>query len=91
MHCFHQQVEKWISALLFSVETQETIGYGHRAIEANCVRGCHNSPAADTCWATFRGVHAGFNINKSIKASESAKTVMFSKSAVISLGMEKCV
>jgi potassium inwardly-rectifying channel subfamily J len=71
------------TALLFSVETQHTIGYGSRAIETNC-------PLAvivlmlQSCYGVIvQSLMTGLIFAKLSRPKRRAQTMMFSKFAVI--------
>lgn len=71
------------SALLFSVETQHTIGYGTRAIETNCVFGVIIL-MLQSCYGIFvQSLMTGLIFAKLSRPKRRALTMLFSKLAVI--------
>ena len=71
------------SALLFSVETQHTIGYGVRAMTANCPEAVLLLMVQSLFGVIVQCVMAGFVLAKLARPKYRAETIMFSKNAVI--------
>lgn len=65
------------------METQETIGYGHRAIEANCIEAVIILQLQTIVGLLLEAFMLGLTFAKLSRPRERAKTVMFSKNAVI--------
>ena len=71
------------TALLFSIETQHTIGYGARMVESKCLE---NIPLLmmQSCIGVFiQALLAGLIFAKLSRPKKRSNTIMFSKNAVI--------
>jgi potassium inwardly-rectifying channel subfamily J len=76
-------VSDFPTALLFSVETQHTIGYGSRAIETNCPLTVIVLMLQSCYGVIVPSLMAGLIFAKLSRPKRRAQTMMFSKSAVI--------
>ena len=76
-------VYDFTTSLLFSIETQHTIGYGARMVEAQCII---NVPflMAQSCLGVFiQSLLTGLIFAKLSRPKKRSNTLMFSRSAVI--------
>ena len=78
-----KQVENWTSAFLFSVETQETIGYGKKAITTSCPEAVILLQLQSLVGLLIDAFMLGLTFAKLSRPRERMKTVMFSEYAVI--------
>lgn len=76
-------VDSFYTALLFSIETQHTIGYGTRAITDACPVGLILLMLQSTVGVLIQCISAGIVFAKLARPKLRANTVMFSKNAVI--------
>lgn len=76
-------VHDWTTAFLFSIETQQTIGYGTRAITVNCPEGTIIIQIQSLVGLILDAFMLGLTFTKLSQPRERMKTVMFSDYAVI--------
>lgn len=84
MPCVYQ-VHSFTAAFLFSMETQATIGYGFRGMSENCMVAIVVVTAQDVLSCFIDTAIIGVVIAKMACARKRARTVGFSKCAVINL------
>lgn len=82
--CIHE-VYGFISCCLFSIETQHTVGYGIRATTEECPEAIFLNAVQCNVGTILQGIMSGIIFTKLTLPNRRAKTVMFSKNAVISL------
>ncbi|XP_040278202.1 G protein-activated inward rectifier potassium channel 4-like [Bufo bufo] len=80
--CF-QNVDSFTSALLFSVETQRTIGYGFRMVTANCQEGVYLIMAQSIVGSMIDALMVGCMFVKISRPKKRAQTLIFSQNCVI--------
>uniref|UniRef100_H3AKZ6 G protein-activated inward rectifier potassium channel 3 n=2 Tax=Latimeria chalumnae TaxID=7897 RepID=H3AKZ6_LATCH len=80
--CF-QNVENFLSALLFSVETQRTIGYGTRMVTSSCPEGVYLIMAQSIVGSMIDAMMVGCMFVKISRPKKRAQTLLFSENAVI--------
>uniref|UniRef100_A0A8C5QTH4 G protein-activated inward rectifier potassium channel 3 n=1 Tax=Leptobrachium leishanense TaxID=445787 RepID=A0A8C5QTH4_9ANUR len=80
--CF-QNVDSFISALLFSVETQRTIGYGSRMVTANCQEGVYLVMAQSIVGSMIDALMVGCMFVKISRPKKRAQTLIFSQNCVV--------
>ncbi|XP_030015648.1 G protein-activated inward rectifier potassium channel 3-like [Sphaeramia orbicularis] len=95
----HLEDEKWtpcvnnvngfISAFLFSIETETTIGYGHRVITDQCPVGTMLLLLQAILGSMVNAFMVGCMFVKISQPNKRAETLVFSKTAVISLRDDK--
>lgn len=78
-----KQVDNWTSAFLFSVETQETIGYGQQAITTNCPEAVILLQLQSLVGLLIDAFMLGLTFAKLSRPRPRMRTVMFSDYAVI--------
>ena len=78
-------VYDFTTALLFSLETQHTIGYGVRAMTPNCPQAVFLMMFQSICGVIIQCVVAGMVLAKLARPKHRAETIMFSKHAVITM------
>ena len=78
-----QQVSSFTAAYLFSVETQETIGYGQKAITTKCPEAVILLQLQSLVGLIIDAFMLGLTFAKLSRPRERGKTVMFSEYAVI--------
>lgn len=71
------------SALLFSIETQHTIGYGVRAVTTNCPEAVTLLMTQSIFGVVIQCVMAGVVLAKLARPKRRGETIMFSRHAVI--------
>ncbi len=71
------------TALLFSIETQHTIGYGTRAVTAQCESGLILIMVQSIIGVIIQCVMAGVVFAKLARPKRRSETIIFSKNAVI--------
>lgn len=71
------------SALLFSIETQHTIGYGHRHTTPNCPEAVVVMMVQSVFGVIIQALMTGLVFAKLQRPKKRAQTLMFSKHAVI--------
>ncbi|KAI4877923.1 hypothetical protein NFI96_017416 [Prochilodus magdalenae] len=81
--CF-ENVDSFLSALLLSVESQRTIGYGSRMVTANCVEGAILIMAQSIIGSIIDALMVGCMFVKISRPQKRAQTLIFSKHCVIS-------
>ncbi|XP_067085097.1 G protein-activated inward rectifier potassium channel 3-like [Osmerus mordax] len=86
--CF-QNVDSFLSALLLSVESQRTIGYGSRMVTANCMEGVVLLMAQSILGSIIDALMVGCMFVKISRPQKRAQTLIFSKHCVISERDEK--
>eukprot|EP00063_Salmo_salar_P017984 XP_013992819.1 PREDICTED: G protein-activated inward rectifier potassium channel 4-like isoform X2 [Salmo salar] len=86
--CF-ENVDSFISALLLSVESQRTIGYGSRLVTANCMEGVVLLMAQSIIGSIIDALMVGCMFVKISRPQKRAQTLIFSKHCVISERDEK--
>ncbi|XP_074647428.1 G protein-activated inward rectifier potassium channel 3-like isoform X2 [Tubulanus polymorphus] len=77
------QVHDFTSALLFSIETQHTIGYGSRHTTENCPEAVLVMMMQSCCGVIIQALMTGLVFAKLSRPKKRAETLMFSKNAVI--------
>nr|DBA15745.1 TPA: hypothetical protein GDO54_003213 [Pyxicephalus adspersus] len=80
--CF-QNVDSFISALLFSVETQRTIGYGSRMVTDNCHEGVYLVMAQSIVGSMIDALMVGCMFVKISRPKKRAQTLIFSQNCVV--------
>ncbi|XP_008112570.1 G protein-activated inward rectifier potassium channel 4 isoform X1 [Anolis carolinensis] len=95
----HAEDEDWIpcvdnlsgfvSAFLFSIETETTIGYGHRVITEKCPEGIILLLVQAILGSIVNAFMVGCMFVKISQPKKRAETLMFSNNAVISIRDEK--
>lgn len=73
----------FITALLFSIETQQTIGYGFRGIEAHCPLSAFLLMLQSCTGVFIQSLTAGIIFAKLSQPKRRAHTLLFSRKAVI--------
>ncbi|KAL0994513.1 hypothetical protein UPYG_G00123230 [Umbra pygmaea] len=86
--CF-ENVDSFISALLLSVESQRTIGYGSRLVTANCMEGVVLLMAQSIIGSIIDALMVGCMFVKISRPQKRAQTLIFTKHCVISERDEK--
>ncbi|NXL48295.1 KCNJ5 protein, partial [Podilymbus podiceps] len=84
-----ENVDDFISALLFSVESQRTIGYGSRMVTANCAEGVILLMAQSIVGSMIDALMVGCMFVKISRPKKRAQTLIFSKNCVVSHRDEK--
>uniref|UniRef100_A0A8C8RZQ1 G protein-activated inward rectifier potassium channel 1 n=1 Tax=Pelusios castaneus TaxID=367368 RepID=A0A8C8RZQ1_9SAUR len=84
-----ENVDNFISALLFSVESQRTIGYGSRIVTANCTEGVILLMAQSIVGSMIDALMVGCMFVKISRPKKRAQTLIFSKKCVVSHRDEK--
>ncbi|XP_062995070.1 G protein-activated inward rectifier potassium channel 4-like [Elgaria multicarinata webbii] len=79
-----ENIDNFISALLFSVESQRTIGYGSRIVTANCSEGVILLMAQSIIGSMIDALMVGCMFVKISRPKKRAQTLIFSKKCVIS-------
>ncbi|XP_063211634.1 G protein-activated inward rectifier potassium channel 3-like isoform X2 [Chroicocephalus ridibundus] len=79
-----QNVDGFVSALLFSVESQRTIGYGARMVTADCAEGVILLMAQSIVGSMIDALMVGCMFVKISRPKKRAQTLIFSKNCVIS-------
>ncbi|XP_063797835.1 G protein-activated inward rectifier potassium channel 4-like [Pseudophryne corroboree] len=82
-------VDTFLSALLFSVETQRTIGYGHRMVTPYCPEGIILIMAQSIIGSVIDALMVGCMFVKISRPKKRAQTLIFSKKCVVSHRDEK--
>ena len=77
------QVHNWVSAFLFSLETQHTIGYGVRAITEECPEAVLLLMAQSILGVLSQCIVTGIVFSKLARPRGRSRTIMFSRNAVI--------
>lgn len=78
-----QGVYDFTTALLFSIETQQTIGYGTRATTAECATGVWLSMTQSLVGVLIQCIMSGLTFAKLARPKKRSYTINFSKCAVI--------
>ncbi|XP_056140217.1 G protein-activated inward rectifier potassium channel 3-like [Lampris incognitus] len=86
--CF-DNVDSFLSALLLSVESQRTIGYGSRMVTANCPEGVMLLMAQSILGSIIDALMVGCMFVKISRPQKRAQTLIFGKHCVISERDEK--
>ncbi|KAG5843810.1 hypothetical protein ANANG_G00154850 [Anguilla anguilla] len=81
--CF-ENVDGFLAALLLSVESQRTIGYGSRMVTANCMEGVVLIMAQSIVGSIIDALMVGCMFVKISRPQKRAQTLIFSKHCVIS-------
>ncbi|NWZ85643.1 KCNJ5 protein, partial [Poecile atricapillus] len=84
-----ENVDGFVSALLLSVESQRTIGYGTRMVTANCAEGVILLIAQSIVGSMIDAMMVGCMFVKISRPKKRAQTLIFSKNCVISRRDEK--
>ncbi|XP_013909640.1 PREDICTED: G protein-activated inward rectifier potassium channel 4 [Thamnophis sirtalis] len=79
----------FVSAFLFSIETETTIGYGHRVITEKCPEGIILLLVQAILGSIVNAFMVGCMFVKISQPKKRAETLMFSNNAVISMRDEK--
>ncbi|XP_069470336.1 G protein-activated inward rectifier potassium channel 4-like isoform X2 [Ambystoma mexicanum] len=79
-----ENVDTFLAALLFSVESQRTIGYGSRMVTANCVEGLILLMAQSILGSVIDALMVGCMFVKISRPKKRAQTLIFSKKCVVS-------
>lgn len=82
-------VDSFLSALLFSVESQRTIGYGTRMVTAYCPEGVILIMAQSILGSMIDALMVGCMFVKISRPKKRAETLIFSKKCVVSHRDEK--
>ncbi|KAM9299612.1 G protein-activated inward rectifier potassium channel 4-like [Gastrophryne carolinensis] len=82
-------VDSFLSALLFSVESQRTIGYGTRMVTANCPEGVILLMVQSILGSMIDALMVGCMFVKISRPKKRAETLIFSKKCVVSHRDEK--
>ncbi|XP_044133586.1 G protein-activated inward rectifier potassium channel 4-like [Bufo gargarizans] len=82
-------VDSFLSALLFSVESQRTIGYGTRMVTAYCPEGIILLMAQSIIGSVIDALMVGCMFVKISRPKKRAETLIFSKKCVVSHRDEK--
>ncbi|XP_030638856.1 G protein-activated inward rectifier potassium channel 3-like [Chanos chanos] len=82
--CCFENVDGFLSALLLSVESQRTIGYGSRMVTANCVEGVVLIMVQSILGSIIDALMVGCMFVKISRPQKRAQTLIFSKYCVIS-------
>lgn len=77
-------VDDFATALLFSIETQQTIGYGTRAVTDECAVAILLTMIQSVFGVVIQCVLTGLVFAKLARPKRRGETIMFSKNAVIS-------
>ena len=77
-------VKNWSAAFLFSLETQQTIGYGTRAITNNCPEGTFLLMIQTIVGMAVDSILLGLVFAKLARPTKRSNTIIFSENAVIS-------
>ncbi|XP_069598183.1 G protein-activated inward rectifier potassium channel 3-like [Ranitomeya imitator] len=80
--CF-QNVDSFTAALLFSVETQRTIGYGSRMVTTNCQEGVYLIMAQSIVGSMIDALMVGCMFVKISRPKKRAQTLIFSRNCVV--------
>ncbi|XP_073334985.1 G protein-activated inward rectifier potassium channel 3-like [Pagrus major] len=80
--CF-QNVDSFLSALLLSLESQRTIGYGSRMVTANCPEGTIILMVQSILGSIIDALMVGCMFVKISRPQQRAQTLIFSKHCVI--------
>ncbi|XP_059207250.1 G protein-activated inward rectifier potassium channel 3-like [Centropristis striata] len=86
--CF-QNVDSFLSALLLSLESQRTIGYGSRMVTANCPEGTVLLMVQSILGSIIDALMVGCMFVKISRPQQRAQTLIFSKHCVICQRDEK--
>jgi potassium inwardly-rectifying channel subfamily J len=78
-------VHDFLTALLFSIETQQTIGYGNRSLGSPCWFSTSLLMVQSCIGFLLQILIVGLTYTKLMRPSSSAKTVIFSRRAVVCL------
>ncbi|NXJ97418.1 KCNJ5 protein, partial [Corythaixoides concolor] len=79
-----ENVDGFVSALLFSVESQRTIGYGSRMVTADCAEGVVLLMAQSIVGSMIDALMVGCMFVKISRPKKRAQTLIFSKNCVVS-------
>ncbi|RXM91268.1 G protein-activated inward rectifier potassium channel 4 [Acipenser ruthenus] len=79
-----ENIDSFLSALLFSIESQRTIGYGYRMVTSNCSEGVILIMAQSIIGSMIDALMVGCMFVKISRPKKRAQTLIFSKSCVIS-------
>ncbi|MGH0179236.1 UNVERIFIED_CONTAM: hypothetical protein FKN15_001311 [Acipenser sinensis] len=79
-----ENIDSFLSALLFSIESQRTIGYGYRMVTSNCSEGVILIMAQSIIGSMIDALMVGCIFVKISRPKKRAQTLIFSKSCVIS-------
>ncbi|KAL7981522.1 hypothetical protein Chor_005610 [Crotalus horridus] len=82
-------ISGFVSAFLFSIETETTIGYGHRVITEKCPEGIILLLVQAILGSIVNAFMVGCMFVKISQPKKRAETLMFSNNAVISMRDEK--
>ncbi|XP_047462829.1 G protein-activated inward rectifier potassium channel 3-like isoform X2 [Mugil cephalus] len=80
--CF-VNVDSFLSALLLSLESQRTIGYGHRMVTANCPEGTLLLMVQSILGSMIDALMVGCMFVKISRPQQRAQTLIFSKHCVV--------
>ncbi|XP_078511539.1 G protein-activated inward rectifier potassium channel 4-like [Lissotriton helveticus] len=80
--CF-QNIDSFTSALLFSVETQRTIGYGFRMVTSYCTEGVYLLIAQSIVGSIIDALMVGCMFVKISRPKKRAQTLIFSENCVV--------
>ncbi|KAM9788545.1 G protein-activated inward rectifier potassium channel 3-like [Neosynchiropus ocellatus] len=79
----YQNVDSFLSALLLSLESQRTIGYGSRMVTANCPEGAVLLMVQSILGSIIDALMVGCMFVKISRPQQRAQTLIFSKRCVI--------
>ncbi|XP_077402940.1 G protein-activated inward rectifier potassium channel 3-like [Vanacampus margaritifer] len=85
----YENVDSFLSALLLSLESQRTIGYGSRMVTANCSEGTVLLMAQSILGSIIDALMVGCMFVKISRPQQRAQTLIFSKHCVICQRDEK--
>ncbi|XP_031327783.1 ATP-sensitive inward rectifier potassium channel 12-like [Photinus pyralis] len=77
------QINSFASCFLFSIETQQTIGYGSRTITEECPQAMVLLYLQCIAGVAIQALMVGIIFAKTVRPSENAHSIIFSNSAVI--------
>ncbi|XP_077448221.1 G protein-activated inward rectifier potassium channel 3-like isoform X2 [Stigmatopora argus] len=79
----YENVDGFLSALLLSLESQRTIGYGYRMVTANCLEGVVLLMAQSIIGSIIDALMVGCMFVKISRPQQRALTLIFSKRCVV--------
>nr|XP_061801674.1 G protein-activated inward rectifier potassium channel 4-like [Nerophis lumbriciformis] len=79
----YENVDSFLSALLLSLESQRTIGYGSRMVTANCLEGVVLLMAQSIIGSIIDALMVGCMFVKISRPQQRAQTLIFSKHCVV--------
>ena len=79
-----EEVKDFTTALLYSIETQHTIGYGGRAVTSHCAEAVIVLMTQSLIGVIIQALVTGIVFAKLSRSKKRAQTLLFSKNAIIS-------